>query len=93
MWLNAQEITEEEKHDVLDMVLHVEADHPKKRFKNGSFSPQKWTTVWHHGVGYPLLNTHLQSFDRSNTMEEERPSLETPISHTGDRPELSGRTS
>ena len=41
--LNAYVIAVEEERVALDMVLHVQDDHPKKRLKNGSFSPQKWT--------------------------------------------------
>ena len=39
----------EETQVVLDIVVHVE-DHPKKQFKNGSFStqngPRNGTTAW-----------------------------------------------
>ena len=53
----------------------------------------KWTTAWHHGVVHALLNTHLPSFDSPIAMKEQRPSSETPAWRSGDRPELSGRSS
>ena len=64
--------------------------------KHGSKMPHftyKWTTVWHHGMVHALLNTHLPSFDGPNAMKEQRPSLETPAWRSGDRLELSGRSS
>ena len=36
----------------------------------------KWTTTWHHSMRDASLNTHLQSFDSSIAVEEERPSVE-----------------
>ena len=39
----------------------------------------KWTMAWHHGVRDTSVNTHLQSFDSPIAVEEERPSLETPV--------------
>ena len=68
----------EKERVALDMVLHVQDDHPEKRLKNSSFFASKWTMALHHGVGYASLNTHLQSFDSPIPMEEEWPSLETP---------------
>ena len=53
----------------------------------------KWTTAWHHSVVHALLNTHLPSFDCLIAMKEQRPSSETPAWRSGDRPELSGRSS
>ena len=68
----------EEKRLALEMVLHNQDDHPEKAAQNRLISPQNGplhsTTAWET----PLLNTHLKSCDSPATMEEERPSLETP---------------
>ena len=47
----------------------------------------KSPTPWHHGMAHALFPTHLHSFDGPIAMEEQRPSLETPIRQTNDRPE------
>ena len=49
--------------------------------------------MWHHGMVHALLNTHLPSLDSPIAMEEQQPSLETGIRHTGDRPKFSARSS
>ena len=38
--LTAQQIAVEEKPVVLEMLLHIQEDHPKNRLKKGPFSPQ-----------------------------------------------------
>ena len=53
----------------------------------------KWTTAWHNRVVHALVNTHLPSFDSPNAMKEQRPASETPAWRSGDRPELSRRSS
>ena len=42
---------------------------------------------------HALLNTYLPFFDSPNAIKEQRPSLETPAWGSGDRPEISGRSS
>ena len=74
--LNALVIRVEGKQLVLETALHGH-DHPEKRLKKRLFFTSKWTTVWHNGVAYTILNTNSQSFHRPIAMEEERPSFET----------------
>ena len=61
---------------------------------------QKWLvftskspTPWHHGMAHALFPTHLHSFDGPIAMEEQRPSLETPVRQINDRLEFSRRSS
>ena len=61
---------------------------------------QKWLvftskspTPWHYGLAHALFSIHLYYFDGRIAMEEQRPSLETPMRQTNDRRELLGRTS
>ena len=54
---------------------------------------QKWITAKHHCVEHALLNTHLHSLDSPIVVKEERPHWKPPTSGTGDRCELSGRSS
>jgi hypothetical protein len=67
----------EGKRVALDMVLHVQDDHPERLKKRLVFT-SKWSTTWHYGVGDASLTIHLQSFHCPHTTEEEWPSLETP---------------
>ena len=70
-------------HDTLLIVLNFQEDHPENRPKNRLIFTSKWTTAWHHGLRDASWNTHLQSFDSTNVVEEEQPSLEMPTSHGG----------
>ena len=64
-----------------------------KRGWKTAHSHLKMDHRWHHGVVHALLNTHLPSFDSPIALKEQRPSSETPAWRSGDRPELSGRSS
>ena len=68
-----------EKRLALEMVQHLQDNHPQKRLKKRLIFTLKWTTAWHHSVGDASFRTLLQSFQCPNNMEEKRPSLETPI--------------
>ena len=50
-----------------------------KLVQNRLIFTSKLTTTWHHGVRDASLNTHLRSFDSPIALEQEWPSLETPV--------------
>ena len=68
----------EERPLALQMCFHGQDDFPESGLKKRLIFTSKWTTVWHHGMVHALLNTDLHSFDSPITMEEQRPSLQTP---------------
>ena len=93
VWMFALEITVEERSLALPMCFHRRDDRAQTRLKKWLVFTSKWTIVWHHGMVHALLITHLPSFNSPIAIKEQRPSLETPTRHTGNRPELSGGSS
>ena len=61
----------------------------QKRLGSTSKSP----TPWHHGMAHALFSTNLYSFHGPIAMEEQRPSMETPMQQTNECPEFSGQSS